>query len=330
MTLKFTCRYCDYEIIAAFLKVDDMLRCPSCGSIIVVPYGAIATDEEPNLIEWSPPPGPRDEAIEAVLPDLPEPPQATPWGVTDVLKFVGLYMAGAISLSCVLGLIAAGIFLLANGSGHAVPFDWQEPYHSYFWTFVSVFFDTLSIGLIYYFVVGKHHNDFWESLGLDSVSKKQFLHYFLIALGIWVFVGLLGLGVHLSPLKDRIPTRLPIDEYWRNGYAVAILFTILALVAPIPEEIVHRGFIFKGFQNKLGTTWAAVIVTIIFVLMHGPQLAFSPFHLFNIAATAVVLIAIRIRTGSVTRCILVHFFYNLSLSIVKWTVVLIYGLDISK
>lgn len=49
------------------------------------------------------------------------------------------------------------------------------------------------------------------------------------------------------------------------------LFAAVALlvVAPISEELIFRGFIFKGFRKQLGFLAAAVISSIFFGLIHG-------------------------------------------------------------
>lgn len=94
------------------------------------------------------------------------------------------------------------------------------------------------------------------------------------------------------------------------------LWAILALVlAPPIEEFLFRGVLFSGLSNALGPFASAVIVTIVFVVMHSTEaLGYWPIWVaLCMMAGAVVLF--RIRSESLLPAIAAHTGYNLVLVI---------------
>jgi membrane protease YdiL (CAAX protease family) len=133
--------------------------------------------------------------------------------------------------------------------------------------------------------------------------------------------------IFFTPLESYLPEHVPLEEYIGNTYGELIIFTFFALIAPFVEEIVFRGYIYKGLENCIGSIWAGIVVTIIFILTHGPQLAFSVILLSLISIVSVVLIYIRIKTDNLTNCIIVHLIYNFILVAIMWIVFLTVGFE---
>jgi len=348
MAIKFKCEYCSFEIILSDLMAGDMLTCPSCRNKILVPSDAIQTDQEANIdfakpyprphapsgheISYPPASGRRYET--SLSPERPEQLQKskepTPWGISSVIKLVGAYILGLLLLA----FIGYGIFTLLI---HAIVPEttvneklFETVYLSKFFHVLEIVDSVFMIFLIYYSIVKRHHIDFFKALHLDKISKPQLFRYMYFAAAtigvIWLIEGV----VSLTPLRDYIPKDLPIDKYFQKGIGEIAWFSFMAMVAPIPEELLFRGYMFEGFQYKLGTKWAAILVTVLFVLLHGPQLAFSPFHLLMISIAAIIFVIIRIRTNSLTKCIVYHFFYNSILTALLWGSIFIFGLESLK
>jgi membrane protease YdiL (CAAX protease family) len=333
MTLKFACNFCNHIIITNCLCSGDMLRCPDCGSIIRVPKSADIADEAPNLaIDMPEPVEPESPVVikEAIAPQKPPPPpEPTMWGTKDVLKFMVLDVVGIILVYGILHLLAALSIWCFAPDFPAWPGDWPNPYHFHFFRIVSIFSDIMTIGLIYYFIVKRHHNNnFFEVLHLYKVPKRQIIKYSLISLITVILIFGLFIIIEFTPFAKEIPHNLPIDKLWKLGYPALIWATFLAPLAAIPEEIVFRGFIFLGLKKSFGLTWAAIISTLLFILLHGPQLGFSLFHLFMIGIGATVFMAIRIKTDSLTKSMLAHFYYNFILILIGWSLVIIKGISI--
>lgn len=52
-------------------------------------------------------------------------------------------------------------------------------------------------------------------------------------------------------------------------FEIIISAIALLVVAPIAEELIFRGFIFRGFRNSFGILTAAIISSLIFGVVHG-------------------------------------------------------------
>jgi membrane protease YdiL (CAAX protease family) len=316
MSLKFLCPLCSYEIITGYLRPGDMMRCPSCGNYFSVPPDSISTDERSNIIKYTPTPEDDPVRDEKQLPTLP-PPEPTEWGGKDVLKYFLYYYICDIAIVMGLAIFCAIVIWVFGNSGPAWAFDWDEPYHSYFYLLAGLLIDVVAIWLIYNFVVKKHHNRFFEALRLTSITRKQFIKYMAVASVLSIISIALVLIVWFSPLRDNFKD-LPQNDMFNNRIIFAILRTFGALVAPFTEEIVYRGFLFAGFKKSFGQLPAAIIVSILFIIGHGSRVIHNPFFLISLIMGSVTLIWIRIRTNSVTNTIAVHFSFNLLGSILKW------------
>jgi membrane protease YdiL (CAAX protease family) len=120
---------------------------------------------------------------------------------------------------------------------------------------------------------------------------------------------------------------MPILDEFRYGYTRMIIYTITALMAPTFEELIFRGYLFQGLKNSFGITVSAIIVTALFVMMHAPQLGYSIIPLLLLCVVSVTLIWVRIKTDSLTHCIVIHQIYNTILLLIVWSMVLLFGID---
>jgi hypothetical protein len=151
----------------------------------------------------------------------------------------------------------------------------------------------------------------------------------LVALGAAIALG--------SALCERflaIPKELPVDRFFENRADLWLVTVLGTLLAPAFEEICFRGFLLpavaiafdwislprtpEGRLRWLATdslspaalACGAVVASIVFALLHGHQLSYSPGPLAVLFCVSLVLSAVRIRTGSVAASALVHAGYN--------------------
>jgi membrane protease YdiL (CAAX protease family) len=119
-----------------------------------------------------------------------------------------------------------------------------------------------------------------------------------------VFVFVVGgiVDQYFNPGKEQglAPTR------WESSHAAAFAanFIVVALVAPLVEELTFRGLGF-GLLRRYGQVFAVVAVGILFGLAHGlveGLLVLVPFGM--------ALAWLRARTESIYPCIAVHVFFN--------------------
>jgi membrane protease YdiL (CAAX protease family) len=125
-------------------------------------------------------------------------------------------------------------------------------------------------------------------------------------LAVLVLVGVFMLAGILQPFLDPGHEQGLVPERWRpeNATAFALNFAVVALAAPVVEELTFRGI---GFRLLLpfGQITAIVLVGIFFALAHGLVEALP-----ILAAFGSGLAFLRARTESVYPGMLVHAAFN--------------------
>lgn len=101
--------------------------------------------------------------------------------------------------------------------------------------------------------------------------------------------------------------------------AVYLVAFFATFTAPLVEEVVYRGIMYSAFQRRLGVVWAVVIVTAMFAAIHVPQYSkdFNPdfVTISMICLLSLTLTLIRVRTGNLLPCIVLHTVFNGSQSL---------------
>lgn len=101
-----------------------------------------------------------------------------------------------------------------------------------------------------------------------------------------------------------------VKEIGGNAGTVSVLAVcaLTCVVAPICEEILFRGFIYRSLSNWRGPWPAAILTGVLFGLVHG--LSAPAVDLVPLAVLGVALCLLYERTGSLYPCIAVHMFNN--------------------
>jgi membrane protease YdiL (CAAX protease family) len=147
----------------------------------------------------------------------------------------------------------------------------------------------------------------WLTFG----DKRQWAEGF--GSGVALSVMYLALASFLYPPSEQVDTgplhSLALEPGWRQ-----ILWASFAIFfAPVLEELLFRGVLFSGLRNSWGTPLAAVISSVVFVLLHYSEVAGYIPALAAISTLAVLTLRIRLRTGSIGPAIAAHFGYNLTI-----------------
>jgi membrane protease YdiL (CAAX protease family) len=134
----------------------------------------------------------------------------------------------------------------------------------------------------------------------------------------WVAIGIAGIVV-LIAVSDALlflsgrplvsPFQLQsytsaVEEGW-----VSLMLLAIILVAPAGEEVLFRGFMFRGFARSERSTWPAIVV--ISLLWAGPHIQYDWTGLLQIFAAGLLLGWIRWRSGSTLLTFLLHALFNL-------------------
>lgn len=103
-----------------------------------------------------------------------------------------------------------------------------------------------------------------------------------------------------------------------GGWPRHIWMVLALVVAPAIEEFIFRGVLLGGLSNALGIRTAAIIVSVIFVVLHVTEtLGYWPAWV-GISLLACAAVLFRIKTGSLLPAIATHAGYNLVLVFVVY------------
>ncbi len=155
----------------------------------------------------------------------------------------------------------------------------------------------------------------------------------------WFALGGLVLGFSAQGASTLLPNPrndIPVEALFHNPALIWLLVAFGTLLAPLFEEIVFRGFLLPGIAivvdymalprevdallawrnsdafSTRAWTISALITSILFALIHAPQLGYTWPAVALLVAVSLILCLIRIRARSVAASTLVHAFYNLS------------------
>lgn len=116
---------------------------------------------------------------------------------------------------------------------------------------------------------------------------------------------MLFIGVSSSDLKQwgaQSPQVKLIDSILKSSVPMkAFAVFVIAVVAPIGEEIFFRGFAYQGIKNRLGSKWGAVLSSLAFAALHTNLPAFIAYFVLGL-----ILVWLFQRTKSLTAPILAH------------------------
>lgn len=106
------------------------------------------------------------------------------------------------------------------------------------------------------------------------------------------------------------PDDLPIEQLLNTPESVAMFAVYAVLFAPLLEEAMFRGFLFRALEQMAGASIAVWTTAIIFGLLHVPQLWGSPAGILVIFGVGFVLSKVRHGTNSLVPPVIVHTAYN--------------------
>jgi len=134
-----------------------------------------------------------------------------------------------------------------------------------------------------------------------------------VLIGLACLVVLLPLGDLSSWMTGRgIVPPFVIEAYRsaRESGTIWLLAIALVIAAPLTEEIVFRGFMYRGLAaSPVGDAGAILIPSAIWASMH---VQYEAFFIFQIFLLGVVFGALRWKSGSTWLTILLHAIVNLS------------------
>ncbi len=166
---------------------------------------------------------------------------------------------------------------------------------------------TLTIALAWVIVTKRNRFSFRETLGWESGGMKwrDYVGILVVFFAVLIVVG------NYFPEQENEMTRILRSSRW----AVFLIAFIATFTAPIVEEVIYRGILYSTFQRTLGVGAAVASVTLLFALVHVPQYYPSYSTIVLLLLLSLILTLIRVRTGNLLPCIVLHTVFNATQSI---------------
>jgi CAAX protease family protein len=226
---------------------------------------------------------------------VPRSPPRKRWSI--VLGIL-LYFAGQFSVSLFLPrlLIGAGIFSreTLEAAGEAIN-------AATFWLLDGA--NIVSVTLIIAAVV-VFYKEKLASLGFTSKKIPKALLYGVVGF----FVAFVIAGIVGYPIEQRFgvdPTQQALSQAPEKTGLFPLVFVSAAIVAPVAEEIIFRGYFYKAFRDRFKPSYAIVLSAALFSVLHLELLATAQLFVIGIALAYVYE-----KTGNLMAPITLHVLNN--------------------
>ncbi len=241
------------------------------------------------------------------LPEKLEPaplgPNNPPWGP---LEASGLWVM-SVALILFVPLIFLAPYLAASGRGmenqdEVLQFLKSDPTAVFLQILAIVPAHLLTIGLAWLIVTRGNKFPFRTMLGWQRGGFRWW-HYCMI-LGLFIVIA--QLVTMVWPEQENELIRL----LQTSRSAVYIVAFVATFTAPFAEELVYRGVLYSALQKWFGLRAGFLSVTILFTLVHVLQYYPSYSTIFLLFLLSLTLTAIRVKTGNLFPCIVLHTLFN--------------------
>ena len=145
-----------------------------------------------------------------------------------------------------------------------------------------------------------------DYLGLNWASRRD------VVIGLVLLIVLIAFGDGFLYLSGReLVTPFQLQSYTTaaaEGWLPA-MWIAAVIVAPAGEEIIFRGFLFRGFATSRRSAWPAIVI--ISMLWAGLHIQYDWAGMLQIFIIGLFLGWVRLTSGSVLLTFLLHALFNL-------------------
>jgi membrane protease YdiL (CAAX protease family) len=229
--------------------------------------------------------------------------KSTPWGFWPTIGFSCIIGVVFLFVSVIMTIgIVIGVKVL-KPQLDLMEFSKDLDSNGLFLSFVSFVVAPLVIGLSFLFAKIRKNITVKEYFLLNKVDWFQFLKWSLILLLFAACSDALT-----STLGRPIVSDFMVKAY-KTAYFPPLLWLAFIILAPLYEEILFRGFMFKGIENsRLGPIGALIITSLAWSMLH---IQYDFLVIVSIFAGGLLLGWARLKTNSIFVPIVMHALQNL-------------------
>ena len=151
-----------------------------------------------------------------------------------------------------------------------------------------------------------------------GVTRPAQPAFYLLAILVGLAAPMLGGWLtHLLAHGHKVP-----QDIQRVGAEAVLpmrvaLMVIVVTIGPLVEELLFRGVLLSALMRRLRVGWAVAACSLLFALVHLPDLGFLWYALPDLALLAAALAWLRLHSGSIWPAVLAHGINNL-LAVAAW------------
>lgn len=150
-----------------------------------------------------------------------------------------------------------------------------------------------------------------KELGIRGASWQAWVKYGFAG-GMLIFTFAWAAGVLIERLHPNVAQQ-GVETVLRGVQTPGqflVLFIVVALLAPLTEELFYRGMVYPVFRSYIGKAWGMCAAGGVFALVHGDLWRAVP-----LAAGGIFLCYIYEKTGSILVSTLTHGIWNGALAL---------------
>ena len=234
-------------------------------------------------------------------PDLVEkaPTQSRPWGFWATLG-LGVFVAAADVATQYSVLI---VWIVAKSSLGREPTAQPQATDGLFVALATCASMPVAVGLVWLFTRLRKGISVTEYLALNPLSWRGAARWCAALAGLVV----LSDGLRILSHRPIVP-EVMVQTYQTAGIP-PLLWLAVVVAAPLGEETLFRGFLFKGIlHSRLGGAGAIVLTALIWAALHRQ---YDLFDMANLFVAGLLLGYARLRTNSIYSGLLMHALMNL-------------------
>jgi len=265
-------------------------------------YCNLMLEQHPNVVFWIYEENREPERIvkEVTTDNSAEGNKATHWGFWATIGLSSL----AASTDFIMGFLGGFVFLtLAMSKNPQLDVDAYAASlesNGFYIAIIGIIAATIGAALILWFTKLRKNIQIKAYLGLVKPTSRQLVTWISI-LGVLLIWPVL---VYIF-FRKADPTMVSL---LKTAYFPPALYIFVLLTAPVFEEVLYRGFLFKGIlYSRLGPTGAVLLTTIMWTSIHFEYGAKQLIYIFFLG---LLLGMARYKTNSIFLTMVMHSLWN--------------------
>jgi membrane protease YdiL (CAAX protease family) len=165
----------------------------------------------------------------------------------------------------------------------------------------------VTVGVLRAFVVNRGRGSLWADLGFTVRIRD----WSWAAYGVLLQLAALGMVAAIEAVAGSEPKQAVVKAIEHSGTPGRILGAVAVVAfAPVAEELLFRGLLLRSLLRRFGAGAAVVLGGLTFAVVHLLDPSAAPL-LAPLALVGILSGIVAVRTGDLSRSILLHAGFNL-------------------